>query len=161
MSVAATFRRWAGVEQSTDYIVLVTDGQEFAPRPVVAITGYNEGLVMRYRNGKGKLDVVYIPHSYRPLRHKGKYYIGKRLGNNSACRVIDGQRYQRADDILGPPTDKDCPGEDLSSLIRADGVALGFKALYERNIPWKLIIILGVGVVVIIGVVVFVAQRFL
>jgi hypothetical protein len=102
---------------------------------------------MTYRNGSGKIDVVYVPHNFNYLEKDGKYYLGKRAGNNSACPVLAGS------------VDAHCPGEDLSSLIRAHGIALGLKALYERSIPWKLIIVIGIGAVAIIGLVAWLGPR--
>lgn len=147
MSVRAAFRRFTGLEGTTDYIVLCTEGVHVVPHAVVSVEAFNKGLAMQYRDGADQLDVVYVPHNFRYLQRNGKYYLGKRVGNNSACAV------------LGPSLDEKCPGADLSALVRAHGVALGFRALYERVIPWKLIIIIGIGVAVIIGIVAFVGPR--
>lgn len=147
MSLAAAIRKFAGVDQETDYILLLSEGVHIIPRAIIGISPYNRGLAMTYRDGSGKVDVVYVPHDFKYLEKDGKYYLGKRAGNNSACAV------------LGSSLDKDCPGEDLSALVRAHGLALGFKALYERSIPWKLIIIIGIGVVAIIGLVAWLGPR--
>lgn len=161
MSVRATFRRLAGLEGATDYVVLVTDGREFKPRDIVGMTAYNEGIVMVYRNARDQLDEVFVPHNFPMLRSNGKYYLGKRVGNNSACQLIDGRRITTATRVVGESVDPDCPGEDLSALGRSHGLGLGFKALYERNIPWRLIIILGVVVVAVIVIMAVVGRRFL
>lgn len=147
MSLAAAIRKFAGVDQETDYILLLSEGVHIIPRAIIGVSAYNRGLAMTYRNGTGKIDVVYVPHNFKYLQKDGKYYLGKHAGNNSACEV------------LGPSSDKDCPGEDLSALVRAHGLALGFKALYEKAIPWKLIVIIGVAAVAIIGLIAWVGPK--
>lgn len=142
-----TIRQMFGIDGRTDFIVLISEGVHVIPRVITAMVPYNRGIAMRYRNGANKVDTVYVPHGFRYLEKDGKYYVGKRAGNNSACEV------------LGPSMDPNCPGEDLSALIRADGIALGLKALYERTINWKLILILGAGGVAIIALIAIFGPR--
>ena len=126
-----TLRQMLQLDGTTDFVVLLTEGVHVVPRDIIGIEPYNRGLAMRYRNGAKQIDTVYVPHNFRYLQKDGKFYLGKRVGNNSAVPV------------LGDPVDKSCPGEDLSALIRADGIGVGFKALYETRIPWRAILIIG------------------
>lgn len=142
-----TLRQMFGIDGRTDYIVLISEGVHVVPRAIIGIVPYNRGIAFRYRNGANKIDTVYAPHGFKYLEREGKYYLGKRAGNNSACEV------------LGPSVDPHCPGEDLSALIRADGIALGLKALYERNINWKLILIIGACAIGAIALISYVAPR--
>ena len=142
-----TIRQMFGIDGRTDYIVLISEGVHIVPRPIIGIEPYNRGLAMRYRNGANKIDTVYVPHNFDYLEKDGKYYLGKRAGNNSACA------------ILGQSVDKNCPGEDLSALVRADGIALGLKSLTERSIPWKLILIIGAAAVGIIALIAYVGPK--
>jgi hypothetical protein len=135
------------IDGTTDYVVLLTEGQHLVPRPIISVVPYNRGLAMRYRNGANQIDNVYVPHGFPFLEAGGKYYVGKRVGNNSACPVLAGS------------VDRHCPGEDLSALIRADGIGVGFKALYEHVIPWKAIIIIGVIAAVVVGLIAWLGPR--
>ena len=142
-----TIRQMFGIDGRTDYIVLISEGVHIVPRPIIGIEPYNRGLAMRYRNGANKIDTVYVPHNFDYLEKDGKYYLGKRAGNNSACA------------ILGQSVDRNCPGEDLSALVRADGIALGLKSLTERTIPWKLILIIGAAAIGIIALIAYVGPK--
>lgn len=116
----------------TNYKVKVSDGNEAKTFDVLAMEPYNEGYALRYKDDHKTADVVYMSRGYRPIREDGFFIVGKNAGNNSAAYIV------------GQSTDKDCPGEDLSAIIRADGLAEGFKALYESKINWKLLLILAV-----------------
>lgn len=154
------FPNLSPAKPATDYIVLVTDGTQIKEHPIIDVVGYNDGFAMRYKNGAGTLDVVYVGRRYRPMQRGGKWLIGKRLGNNSACQItVDGVTMQQAADVIGPSTDPDCPGEDLSAVVRTDGLATGYSALYESKIPWKWIIIIGVVALVVILVISFIKSR--
>lgn len=142
-----TLRQMLNIDARTDYIVLVSEGVHIVPRAVIGVAPYNRGLIMTYRNGTGKTDTVGVPHGFKYLEKDGKYYLGKRAGNNSACELI------------GPSIDQNCPGEDLSALFRAHGIALGLKALYDKSINWKLLLIIGAGVVGIIGLIAWLGPR--
>lgn len=139
-----TLRQMLQLDGKTDFVVLLTEGVHIVPRDIIGLVPYNRGVAMRYRNGSGQVDTVYVPHNFNYLQRDGKYYLGKQVGNNSACPV------------LGRPVDPNTPGEDLSALIRADGIGVGFKALYETRIPWKAILIVGgiaAGVIALIAIV--------
>lgn len=144
-----TLRQILQIDGQTDYIVLVSEGVHIVPRQVIGLAPYNRGIAMRYRNGAKKIDTVFVPHNFKYLEKDGKYYLGKRAGNNSAC------------EIMGPSVDGHCPGEDLSALVRADGIALGLKALYERSVNWKLILIIGAGAIGIIALVAWLAPKIM
>lgn len=142
-------------EKKTKYLILVSDGQVVRACPVIERSSYNEGFAMRYKDHEGKMDVVYMSREYRPLELQpgGKLLIGKRIGNNSACKVVvDGLSMVKADDVVGPSTDKDCPGEDLSCLVRTDVMARGYSTLSESKVPWKWVIIIGIIAVVVIAI---------
>lgn len=149
---------WETNEKS-QFKVKVSDGIRCRSFPVKEVVGYNEGKVMRYKNADGQLDVVYMSHDYRPILEDGFYVVGKRLGNNSACAVIDGKPGPVACEVIGKSSDRDCPGEDLSAIVRSDGLAIGYRALYESKIPWKLIVIAGIVAIVVIGIIVFMQSR--
>lgn len=139
------------------YAVLVTDGTRGGVFPVNEVVGYNDGFVLRYKNSNGQKDMVYIGRDYRAIEVDGVYWVGKRSGNNSGATITyeeDGQRskVKVAVDAVGPSTDPDCPGEDLSALIRGDSFATGYRALYERRIPWKVILLIGAAVLVLVVV---------
>lgn len=132
------------------YEVLESDGTQLKRRKVLTVKGYNDGLVLTYQ-GDGMLDKVYVGRNYRPLRYKNRYWVGKRLGNNSACQVVDSLKVPLATDVLGPSTDKDCPGDDLSRLSLSDMFGTGvLTVLGKRNIPWLLIGIITVVVIAVI-----------
>ena len=142
-----TLRQIFNIDGRTDYILLLSEGVHIIPRPIISITPYNRGLIMNYRNGSNQIDTVGVPHGFKFLEKDGKYYLGKHAGNNSAC------------EIMGPSKDPNTPGEDMSALFRAHGIALGLKALYERRINWKLILILCVVAVAVIGLVAWIAPK--
>jgi len=143
----------------TNFKVKVSDGNQARTYDVGEVVAYNEGFALRYKDKDGNKDVVYMGRKYRPLMEDGCYIVGKNLGNNSAAIVVDGVKLAVACDVVGRSTDADCPGEDLSAIIRSDGLAIGYKALYETKIPWKLLLIAGIVGVVIIGVVMFVRSQ--
>jgi hypothetical protein len=155
------------ITKKTKYDVLVCDGIESKGKlfPVTDIVAYNEGVAMRYKNHNNKLDTVYIGHKYRPLQVGDRFWIGKRLGNNSACTIaLNGEKVEiKAEEIavavIGAPTDADCPGEDLSGVVRTDGLAIGYESLYESKIPWKWVVIIGVIVIAVIAVIYFIKSR--
>ena len=144
------------------YIVLVSDGAKLSHCTVVETVGYNEGLVHRYRTKSGVLDMVYCSRKYRALEESGVFYIGKQLGNNSGAKLVDvtvdgvAVKVVEGCEVVGESSDKDCPGEDLSALIRSDFVGKGIKTEYGKGgIPWKWVIIVGVIALLIFGAVRF------
>lgn len=125
-------------------LVLESDGHKISKHPITSISPYNEGMAAAYKNRQDKEDYVYFGPDYRPEILDGHTIYGKRQGNNSAAYLI------------GNPTDPDCPGADLSSLIRAHGNHKGFKAIYEKAIPWKLILLGAAGLVIVLIIVQYV-----
>jgi hypothetical protein len=146
-------------KSKTDYIVIVSDGLKGKPYPITEIVGYNEGYALRYKNGDDKLDVVYVSRQFRFLEYEGKYLLGKRLGNNSGCEIdFEGAKIKEGIEVIGPSTDPDCPGEDLSSLVRTDVLAIGYSTLTESKVSRKLIIIIIIAVIVI-AIIYFIMKR--
>jgi hypothetical protein len=146
------------------------------------VVGYNEGFALHYKDKNGKKDVVFIGRKYRPLVQDGLFLVGKNLGNNSAALLLDETTITLAVPIAGPShqpipilpdgnpvtqavavvaasTDPNCPGEDLSAIVRTHGVALGYKALYENKLSLKLLLLLVVTAVIIIGVVMYIRSQ--
>ena len=127
------------------YVVMETDGIVSRRFEVLKVEGYPDGYAYSYRNGNNQLDVVYAGLNYRPLEEPApRMVILKRKGNSSAAVIM--------------PTDADCPGEDLSSLVRTHLMALGYVTLYDKQVPWKWILIAG-AVIGIVAVIYFVMQR--
>jgi len=134
------------------FVVLESDGVRLKHYPVTEVSGYKDGLVLRYKNINGLVDLVYAGRNYRPLEESGQFFVGKNLGNNSAAALVedtDGKEMAVAVPVVGDSTDADCPGEDLSALARSDLLAVAARTLYGKApIPWKLIIIVGVVIAV-------------
>jgi len=145
--IAALFSKQA----KTDFVVIVSDGLHGKPYPITEIVGYNEGYVMRYKNSDKKLDTVYVGRKFRFLEYEGKYLLGKRLGNDSGCYInFEDEKIKEGVEVIGPSTDPDCPGEDLSSLVRTDVMAIGYNTLTESKVSWKWIIIIGIIAVAVL-----------
>jgi hypothetical protein len=142
--------------QKPHYRVKVSDGSHAHTYDVKRMTPYNDGFVLEYKNSQNKWDVVFMGRKYRPLLENGIFLVGKNAGNNSAAVVIDGpggQKISTTSPIIGISTDPNCPGEDLSSIVRSHSLATGYKALYESKIPWKtLVIIIIIGIVIMVGI---------
>lgn len=139
----------------TKYEVLESDGSQVRRRKVVNIKGYTDGLVLTYE-ADGKLDIVYLSHKYRPLRYKRRYWVGKRLGNNSACEIVDEVDVPIAGPLIATPSDKNCPGDDLSQLALSNIFGIGVLTVFgKRNVPWVLIIVIAVA----LGAVVWYIRR--
>ena len=155
MDIESLFRS----KPKTKYKVKVSDGNQVKTFDVLKMIGYNEGFAMRYKDGDGNVDVVYMARDYRPVQEDGFYLVGKNLGNNSAATLVDGKSVAIGCDIVGRSSDPDCPGEDLSAIVRSDGVAIGYKALYESKIPWKLIVIFAIVAFVIFAIIMFMRTR--
>lgn len=148
-----------GNRPKTKYKVKVSDGNQLRTYDVLKIDAYNEGFALRYKDTSGKVDVVYMARSYRPVQEDGFYIVGKNIGNNSAATIVDGRAVAVGCDVVGASSDKDCPGEDCSAILRSDGLAIGYKALYESKIPWKMIVIFAIVAFVIFAVIMFMRTR--
>jgi hypothetical protein len=129
------------------YAVLVSDGTRVRKYPITEIRGYLDGLRMTYQTADHQKDVVYVGSKYRPLQMDGTFLVGKHLGNNSAALVLTEEELAKnnsAVPLIGPSTDPDCPGQDLSQLVGSDIFATGLKTLSTGfNMPWKWILIIG------------------
>ena len=133
--------------KKTKYSVLLLGADGETPReyPVIDIAGYNDGYAMRYKDGGGQLEVVYVPRKYKFREEGDVLLVGKRFGNNSACPIM----------YLGEPVDQDCPGEDLSAVARSDLIAMAIKTLVGKpNINWKMILIIA-GVLIVLAVAIY------
>ena len=116
------------------------DSTDLAVYEVTKVVAYNGGFAIDYI-GRDKLkDVVYVPKNYPFVQRNGYTCVGKVSGNNSAAPVSFGV-------AVGGSVDVNCPGEDLSMLIRTDCMARGYRTMYAKNINWKLLLIIG-GVVI-------------
>jgi len=122
------------------------DAEDRVVYPVSKVLSYNGGYAFEYMGRDKMKDVVYIPKQYPFVRRNGAVYVGKVSGNNSAAALTFGP-------VVGGSVDPYCPGEDLSMLVRTDLMARGYRTIYQKNIPWKAVLLIG-GVVVLVVVVV-------
>lgn len=130
---------------------MVVERQSKAPSDVIVyritkISAYNGGYAMEYAGRNQRQDVVYVPKNYPFTRRNGAVWVGKVAGNNSAAVVRFGP-------TVGASLDPDCPGEDLSMLVRTDLMARGYRTVYEKKIPWKAVILIGVAVLAVIVII--------
>lgn len=131
------------------YWVVVADGNGSKEFEATNRYAYNEGIIYEYKDEKGQLDLVAVPHGYKYLKEDGRILIGKNLGNSSAASMIQ----------IGKSADPECPGSDLSLLIRTHVASMGWKTVNEKAMPWKMLVI-GIAVlVVVIGVVWFIRSQ--
>ena len=138
------------------FVVQTSDGSHIAFYPSVKVKAYTDGLVVFYQNADGRLDMVGFNRKYRPLEQEGVFYIGKNIGNDSAAPLItlhrDDEKVEApgAADIVGASTDPNCPGDDLSEIMRANLYSLALESISEeKTINKKLIIIIIIAVAVI------------
>lgn len=144
------------------FVVQVSDGSHVEFYPSVKVKAYTDGLVIFYKDADGRLDMVGALRSYRPLERDGVFYIGKNAGNNSAARLIElhengkkeGEKVPGAAEVMGDSTDPNCPGEDMSEMMRANLYGIGLQSISEeRTVNKRLIIIIviafAVGFIVI------------
>jgi len=154
--IAELLPQLAVKKAKTDFVVIVSAGNDKGEKHAITkVIGYNEGYALRYKNGDNKLDTVYVDRNFRFLELEGKFYLGKRLGNNSGCQInIDGETIQASKgiEVIGAPRDPNCPGEDLSALIRTDVMALGYNTITESKINVKWVLIIG-GIVAVIALI--------
>lgn len=140
------------------YMVMESDGEQVTGvYPVRKVVGYLDGKVLEYKRD-GKLSLCYLGSKVRPLLWKNKYWIGREIGNSSACQVVSRKvvvddvelEVEEGFELLGEPCDSDMPGEDLSSVVKSD-ILNKFAGTVgkKRNYVLAIIII----VVVVIGIV--------
>lgn len=133
----------------SSWMVLESDGQEGVRYGVSEVRGFTDGLVLVYEKN-GKKERVYVGRKYRPLRIGERFWVGKNVGNNSAAGLVqvEGEPVREADAVVGPSTDSDCPGEDLSRLVACDILGIGMKAIKKRSVFLYVAIIIGIVVVI-------------
>lgn len=137
-----------------EYWIAESDGVGIHEYPCTQRFNYNGGFVFNYKDKSGRTQICLVPRKYKFHETASKIYIGKNLGNSSAAVMLG-----IGDILIGNSTDVDCPGEDLSLLYRTHMASMGYKSLYEKNMPWKWLII-GIAVlVVVVGVVWFIKSQ--
>ena len=142
-----------GKSKRRSYIIAVSDGVGIKEYPALDRYAYNDGFVYEYKNEKGETDMVLVPHGYAYGQVNGSLIIGKNVGNASAARLI------RNEFLMGGSIDRNAPGDDLSMLARTHVMAKGYKTVYEKNVPWRWLII-GIAVLVaVIAVVWFIKSQ--
>lgn len=143
----------AKLKRERVYKVAVSDGVKYKLFTCENRYDYNTGFVYEYKDENKRVDMVLVPRGYKYGEVNGVLLIGKNAGNISAAELV-------FDEILiGKSTDKDAPGWDASLLYKNHVMAQGYKTLYEKNVPWKWLII-GIAVlVVVIGVVWFIRAQ--
>lgn len=146
------------------FVVMESDGEQIVGTfNVNTVIGFNEGKVLVYQR-EGKMSRCYIGNKVKPLLWKGKFYVGKEVGNSSACQVvkrkldIDGELVEVDDgcEIIGEPSDVEMPGEDLTSVFKSDMLNKYAKTVTKKRSPWLFILIV---VVVVIAVIAFIYMR--
>jgi hypothetical protein len=139
------------------FVVQTSDGAHVDFHPCTRVKAYTDGLVVFYKDPDGRLDMVGFNRKYRPLERNGVFYVGKNIGNDSAAALItlhengkkDGDEVPAAADIVGASTDPDCPGDDLSELMRANIYGVGLQSITEEKpVNKRLIIIIIVAFVI-------------
>lgn len=138
------------------FVVCTSDGSHVNFHPSVKVKAYTDGLVVFYIDPDGRLDMVGFGRKYRPLERDGVFYIGKNIGNDSAAWLVklhlDGQEVEipGAADVVGASTDPDCPGDDLSEVMRANLYGIGLQSISEeKTVNKRLIIIIIIAFAVI------------
>lgn len=101
----------------------------------IEIKRYNDGCVVKYRNEEDEVCVYLMPKGYEVLE-VGNYQIALKVRGNSSSAVL-------------VPTDKDCPGDDLSQLGRTFLIADAVKKIYK---PSNKTLVIGIIVIVIIAI---------
>lgn len=124
--------------------VLVEKPDRITAHRVRKVKPYLEGYAFEYKDER-VWDYVYVPADWILQELNGFKVVGKLYGNNSACRIISSS------------CDENCPGEDLSTLVRTHVMSTGYQRVYERKLDIvKLAIVLGVvAVVIIAGVIIY------
>lgn len=142
------------VRSPRQYYVAESDGVAIKEYPCTNRFNYNGGSVFHYKGDHNQVELVLVPRKYRYGQSQTKLLIGKNKGNTSAAILLD-----VGDLMVGRSTDPDAPGEDLSLLARTHMAAMGYKTLYERNVPWKWLIIGIAALVVVVGIVWFIRSQ--
>lgn len=130
------------------YVVSEYDGIGIKQFDCTHRYNYNGGFVFEYKNERGEQDLVIVPRHYTYGEMDGSLIIGKRSGNSSAARLIDGHYF------IGSSVDPDAPGDDLAMLARTHVMAKAYRTVYEKQMPWRWLII-GIAIVVVIFIVVW------
>jgi hypothetical protein len=139
------------------FVVVTNDGSHIDFHPSVKTKAYTDGLVVFYKDADGRLDMVGVLRNYHPLEREGVFYIGKNMGNNSAANLItlhkdnesDGEQVPEAADMVGNSTDPNCPGDDMSEMMRANLYGIGLQSITEEKTVNKRLIIIIIAALVI------------
>jgi hypothetical protein len=109
---------------------------------------YNQGLAFEFKM-HGERQLLYASHFYPPMIVGPHRFYFKTPGNDSAAYVLYGPH-----GFFAIPSDKDCPGEDLSALVFTDVMTRGYKKLTKSN--WMLFAIIGgVAILLIAGILIW------
>jgi hypothetical protein len=137
------------------FVVQTSDGSHVDFHPAIKIKAYTDGLVIFYRDSDGRLDMVGVLRNYRPLERDGVFYVGKNIGNNSAATLIElhnngeVEKVHGATAVVGKSTDPNCPGDDMSEMMRANLYGIGLQSITEEKTVNKRLIIIIIAALVI------------
>lgn len=145
------------VKKLSTFAVLESNGIDIVKYDVAEVRGFNDGVVMIYRKGE-MVERVYVPRGYRYERFGGQFCVGKRIGNNSGCKLIEikvddeVREVQEAQGVVGESIDADCAGEDLSQLVGCDilGQAIRSIAVKKKFPVMALIVIVAIAIVAVL-----------
>jgi len=139
------------------FVVVTSDGSHIKFHHSTKTKAYTDGIVVFYRDPDGRLDMVGFNRKYRPLERDGVFYVGKNIGNDSAANLItlhengkpDGEEVPGPAATVGDSTDPNCPGDDLSELMRANIYGVGLQSITEeKTVNKRLIIIIIIAFVI-------------
>lgn len=142
-----------GTRRAREYEVAVSDGVGIKRFKCENRFDYNTGFVYEYKDEKQQLALVLVPREYKYGEVNGVLVIGQNKGNISAAPLA----YDEF--LIGKSTDPCAPGWDASMLYKNHVMASGYKTLYEKNMPWKWLIIGIALIVLVVGVVWFVKSQ--
>jgi len=107
--------------------------------PITSIYSFNGGSEITYQSYNNQDEHVFIPIQARPITIGNTWYIGHIIGNNScisfACQ----------------PCDPDCPGHDLTALIKTNIAYKAFKRLHKPMQGMAIIIIIAIIAIAVIA----------
>lgn len=141
----------------TPYNVVESDGVLGGIYEVKNVLGFTDGKVMVY-DRQGEIERVFVPNSYIPLRVNGAWWIGKKVGNNSAARIVqmpgesEARTVTTAADVIGDSVDPDCPGSDCSRILASNILHRVAKSTRKQDNKWVWII--GAAVVAVIVIII-------
>lgn len=119
--------------------ILVKTKHGIKSYPVKKIIYYNEGFSVEYKPSMFKKDYAYGDEGYNPAIVNDCLYFGKEEGNNSMTPVV----------MMGDSYDKNCPGGDLSTLIRIDAIRRAIDSYYGKKNSWMWYIVVAIVVLIV------------